>query len=138
MKDSPWVVLALAVMVVLSCTWTAQAAEDWRPVDTADLASKTPVVEKDADAEALFWEVRLDDAQTDKTVFKHYLRMKIFTARGVESQSRIDLPYEARTKIADVVARTIKPDGTIIELKKDVSGYGIQQRQTNVRCVLSA
>lgn len=108
-----------AILVALSFSPILEAAEDWRPVNPEDLALKNPVVEKDADAEALFWEVRLDDAQTDRTVLRHYLRMKIFTARGVESQSRIDLPYFDRVKIADIVARTIKPDGTIIELKKD-------------------
>ena len=66
--------------IIFACR--LEAAEDWRPISADDLASKSAVVEKDADAEALFWEVRLDDAQTDKTVLRHYLRMKIFTARG--------------------------------------------------------
>lgn len=112
-------VLAGTVLAVLAFFQTVQAAEDWRPVNPEDLAVKAAAVEKDADAEALFWEVRLDDAQTDKTVFRHYLRMKIFTSRGVESQSRIDIPYLNGVKIADIVARTIKPDGSIVELKKD-------------------
>ena len=84
-----------------------------------ELALTTPVVEKDADAEAIFWEVRLDDAQLDKTIFRHYLRMKVFNSRGVETYSRIDLPYFNGVKILDLVARTVKTDGTVIELKKD-------------------
>ena len=111
--------LVSAPLLVLCIACTAQAADPWRPINPEDLALKTPSVEKDADAEALFWEVRLDDAQTDQTVLKHYLRMKIFTARGVESQSRIDLPYGPRQKIVDIVARTVKPDGTVVELKRD-------------------
>lgn len=40
----------------------AQAApSDWKPVDPADLALATPRVEKDADAEAIFWEVSITD-----------------------------------------------------------------------------
>jgi Domain of Unknown Function with PDB structure (DUF3857) len=93
--------------------------QEWKPVGPEDLAQNTPLVEKDADAEALFWEVRLDDAQVEKTVFRHYLRMKVFTARGVETQSRIDLPYINGVKIADIVARTIKTNGSVVELKKD-------------------
>src|SRR5688572_2005678 len=95
--------IAGTLLAILAFSQTGRAAEEWRPVNPEDLALKAAVVEKDADAEALFWEVRLDDAQTDKTVFRHYLRMKIFTARGVESQSRIDIPYLNGVKINDIV-----------------------------------
>src|SRR6266404_7103384 len=97
---------------------TALAGDDWKPLDPAHLALKTPVVEKDADAEAIFWEVRINDAGED-LVFSHYIRIKVFTERGKESQSKIDIPYIGRNKITDVAGRTIKPDGTIVELKKD-------------------
>ena len=33
----------------------------WRPVDPADIALKAPIVEPDADAEAIFWDIRVDD-----------------------------------------------------------------------------
>jgi hypothetical protein len=94
------------------------AGEDWKPIDPSQLATKAPVVEKDADAEAIFWEVRINDAGED-LVFSNYIRIKVFTERGKESQSRIDIPYLGRNKILDVAGRTIKPDGTIVELKKD-------------------
>jgi hypothetical protein len=99
---------------------------DWRPIDPAHLAQKEPVVEKDADAEALFWEVRVADeleGASPRTVLSHYIRIKIFTERGRESQSRIDIPFGKvlgrEIKIKDIAGRTIKPDGSIIELKKD-------------------
>jgi hypothetical protein len=34
---------------------------DWKPVDLADLALKAARVEKDAEAEAIFWEVWVAD-----------------------------------------------------------------------------
>ena len=105
------------MLVLFACR--AEAAEDWRPISREDLDANAATVEKDADAEALFWEVHLDDAQSDKTVFRHYLRMKIFTARGAETQSRIDLPYINGTRIAEIQARTTRPDGSVVELKKD-------------------
>jgi hypothetical protein len=112
------------LMLCLGLAWPAVvfAGDDWRPVDPADLALKSPMVEKDADAEALFWEVRLsDDAEdgTPRTVLRHYVRIKIFTERGRESQSKIDIPFLGNWKIQDIAARTIKPDGNIVELKKD-------------------
>jgi hypothetical protein len=97
-------------------------ADDWRPVDPGDLALKAPVVEKDADAEAIFWEVRLSDeldGGTPRTVLRHYVRIKIFSERGRESQSKIDIPFLSNWKIEDIAARTVKPDGSIVALKKE-------------------
>lgn len=98
-------------------------SDDWKPVEPAHLALKTSTVEKDADAEGLFWEVRIDDNPEGDLIFNHYVRVKVFTERGRESQSKIDLPFGnisgGETKIKDIAARTIKPDGSIVELKKD-------------------
>ncbi|HEV2764335.1 MAG TPA: DUF3857 and transglutaminase domain-containing protein [Pyrinomonadaceae bacterium] len=108
--------LRLAALVCLSAL-TANAA-DWEPVNPSDLALKTPVVDKDADAEAIFWRVRVDDASDEGLTFTHYVRVKIFTERGRESQSKVEIPYTNRAQVKDVTARTIKPDGTVVELKK--------------------
>jgi hypothetical protein len=104
--------------VFLLAALPALAGDDWRPIDPGQLAMKDPVVEKDADAEAIFWEVRINDSATD-LIFSHYIRIKVFTERGKESQSKIDLEYFGTDRITDVAGRTIKPDGTIVELKKD-------------------
>jgi uncharacterized protein DUF3857/transglutaminase superfamily protein len=114
--------------LLLLCLFAAFAApafasyDDWKPIDPAHLAMKAPVVESDADAEGLFWEVRMDDNEQGDLIFTHYLRVKVFTDRGRESQSKIDLLYGklygSEIKISDIAARTIKTDGTIIELKK--------------------
>lgn len=101
---------------------TVFAGDDWRPVDPSDLALKVPVVEKDADAEAIFWEVRLSDeveGDTPRTVLRHYVRIKVFSERGRESQSKIDIPFLSNWKIQDIAARTIKPDGSIVAVKKE-------------------
>lgn len=99
------------------------AGEDWKPIDPTQLALKNSTVEKEADAEGLFWEVRIDDNPEGDLIFNHYLRVKVFTDRGRESQSKIDLPfgnlYGSQIKIGDIAARTIKADGTIVELKKE-------------------
>ncbi len=95
------------------------AGDEWRPVTPAELASKTPLVDKDADAEAIFWEVRIDDSLPEELSFKNYIRVKIFTDRGKQSQSNIDIRYLGSSRIKDIAARVIKPDGTVVELKKD-------------------
>lgn len=112
------------LVLVIAClgVFLAQpsfAGDDWRAIDPTELAMKSPAVEKDADAEALFWEVRLDDSLVEEFSLKNYIRIKIFTERGKESQSKVDLPYAGSTRIKDIAARVIEPDGTIVELKKD-------------------
>jgi uncharacterized protein DUF3857/transglutaminase superfamily protein len=109
---------AFALSSFLLAAVPALAADDWRPIDPGHLAMKQPVVEKDADAEAIFWEVRINDAGED-LVFSHYIRIKVFTERGKESQSKIDITFSGRNKIVDIAGRTIKSDGSIVELKKD-------------------
>jgi Domain of Unknown Function with PDB structure (DUF3857)/Transglutaminase-like superfamily len=92
--------------------------DEWRAVSPEELAMKTPKVEADADAEAIFWEVRVDDSSAEDLSLKHYVRVKIFTERGREKYSKIDIPFFKGMKIKEVAARVIKTDGTIIELNK--------------------
>ena len=102
-------------------TWTTATAagEEWRPLEPADLALKAPVVEPNADAEAIFWDVRVDDGGADDLVLQHYVRIKIFTERGRDKHSKMDIPYIGGVKIKDIAARTIKADGSIVELAKE-------------------
>ena len=97
----------------------AASGEDWRPIEVADLALKEAVVEPHADAEAIFWDIRIDDGGDNSLVLNHYVRIKIFTERGRDQHSKVDIPYFSGTKVQDIAARTIKPDGTIVELAKN-------------------
>lgn len=114
---------AIVFLVLLPPVAILAAGDGWKPVAPSELALKTPVVEKDADAEALFWEVSVDDNPEGDLIFTHYIRIKVFTERGRESQSKIDIQFGrlfgSDIRIGDVAARTVKPDGTIVELKKD-------------------
>jgi len=118
-----WILFALLILVCASITGGSSSAlaggEEWRPVDAADIALKTPIVDPNADAEAIFWDIRIDDGGENDLVLSHYIRIKIFTDKGRDEHSKIDIPYVGGTKIKDVAARTIKPDGTIVELAKE-------------------
>lgn len=74
----------------------ARAGDDWRPIDPGHLAMKEPVVEKDADAEALFWEVRINDAAQD-LVFTHYIRIKCLPSAEKNRRAESTLPLAAGT-----------------------------------------
>ena len=97
-------------------------AADWRPVTEAELAQKTPRVDPAADAEAIFWDIKIEDSATGgdlKLTMNHYIRIKIFTDRGREKHSTVEIEQFGKRHIVDVAGRTIKPNGTIVELKKD-------------------
>ena len=123
MKFVPRFLPPLFLLCVLLAFPVAAFADEWRAVTPADLALKASVVEKDADAETIFWEVRIDDNPEGDLIFSHYIRIKVFTERGRESHSKIDIPFgkifNSNIKIQNISARTIKPDGSIIELRKN-------------------
>src|SRR5438876_11615605 len=77
--------------------------EEWRPVEPAELALKKPMVDPDADAEAIFWDIRVDDGGESNLVLSHYIRIKIFTERGREQESKIDIPFFSGTDRKSVV-----------------------------------
>lgn len=113
--------IALSVAAAWILSLPASAAVDWRPIDESLLALDQPKLDPDADAEALLWEVWIADEiqgtmlQTEKT---HYVRIKVFTERGVEEQGTVEIPSVSKMKIHDLRGRTIKPDGRIVELEK--------------------
>src|SRR5262249_34938545 len=111
----------IVYLILLSAPAQAQV-QAWKPIDPAHVALRAPVVEKDADAEALFWEVYFRDefdGSTAHKVFSNYVRIKIFSQRGVENHGKVDIVYSTRGNVRDIAARTIKPDGSIVEMKKD-------------------
>lgn len=92
---------------------------DWRPVTSDELQMKAGKVEADADAEAIFWEVRIDDSSSEDLSRRHYVRVKVFTERGRENYSKFDIPFAKGTKIKELAARVIKADGSIVDIKKE-------------------
>ena len=115
-----FVLLVVVVCLVLYAFLPAFAVgEDWRAITPAELAMKTPIVDPDADAEAIFWEVRIDDSSSEDLSLQHYVRVKIFTERAREKYGKFDIPFTKGMKIKDVAARVTKPDGASVEIQKD-------------------
>ena len=113
------VLIALILVSRVNSPSVLAGGDEWRPVDPADLALKAAIVEPNADAEAIFWEISIDDAGADDLVLSHYVRIKIFSERGRDAHSTMEIPFINGMKIKDIAARTIKTDGSIIELAKD-------------------
>ena len=103
------------VTVVLFLVGGTLPAADWRPVNASELAQKTPRVDPGADAEAIFWDIRLEDRLEGgdlSLAMNHYIRIKIFTDLGREKYATVEIPRFGKRSISDVAGRTIKPDGT--------------------------
>lgn len=114
------VLVGVSLFYLLNVPWLSAA--DWRPIDPSELAQKTPKIDPAADAEAIFWDTKIEDRYLGSDVslaLNNYVRIKIFTERGKELHSTVEIPRYGKRAILDVAGRTIKPNGTIVELKKD-------------------
>ncbi len=120
------------ICLIFVCSQTTLAFNnDWRAITPAELSMKTPRVEPNADAEVIFWEVRVDDTSSD-LVMRHYKRIKIFTENGREKHSKVDIPFTKRMKISEIEARVIKADGSIVVLNKsDIFEREIARKNKN-------
>ncbi|MBV8905397.1 MAG: DUF3857 domain-containing protein, partial [Acidobacteriia bacterium] len=105
----------------------------WRPITPEELSASKPAIDPSADAEAIFREVRmLNEAATfgyPVDVITEYVRLKIFTARGKEKYGTVQIPYWGKSVITGVEGRTIKPDGTVLELKRDAIFDKVAEKQ---------
>lgn len=132
-----WRFLLLSTLSVLVPAAAAARVEvGWKPVEPADLALARSAIEPAADAEAVFWEVYVEDQSTaagPRTVFHHYVRVKVFNERGAASQGTVNIPYRSGTKIGGVKGRTIKPDGTIVPLKEDAEFDRVMVKASGVK-----
>jgi hypothetical protein len=83
---------------------------------------KAPEIEPQADAEALLWDVRVSHDLYEggwRTEQWQYLRVKIFSEAGRDRLGTVDIPYGTNHSVSEIQGRTIRPDGSIAELRKD-------------------
>lgn len=109
----------LSAFLLIAGNGTAIAA-DWPLIAPADLSLAKPRIDPNADAEVLLWDVRItdsDDLDQVATILQHHLRIKIFTERGRETHSKVDLTYSNDARVRDVEGRTVSPTGAITELR---------------------
>jgi hypothetical protein len=115
-------VLAALLMMLFMGAAKGRASSGWKPLGADDLdVTATSIGYPDADAAILLREGDLDDDSSEGTSLKIYVRMKVFNERG-RRYGDVRLPYRLDLgKIADVHARTVRPDGKAIEVeKKDI------------------
>ncbi len=86
--------------------------DEWQPVSPDDLALKDNPASPGSHAMYLYREVTVDGK---KAAIFTYIRIKIFTQKGTENGD-VAIPFtKGLDDIKDIRARTIRPDGTILD-----------------------
>lgn len=93
---------------------TARSADDWQPIDPADLALKDNPKAPGADAMILYRDSMIDAKESSDI---EYVRIKIFTQAGTKNAD-VEIPFvKGFDEIRDVRARTIRVDGSIVNFQ---------------------
>jgi Domain of Unknown Function with PDB structure (DUF3857) len=89
----------------------SSADADWLPIQPADLALKDNPASPGANAMILY---REGDVVSQEPSVHEYVRIKIFTQEGTK-EGNVELPVDGQSvNIVDIHARTIQPDGSIV------------------------
>ncbi|MBI3886682.1 MAG: DUF3857 and transglutaminase domain-containing protein [Opitutae bacterium] len=93
----------------------------WPALIPEELAATKSLIEPDADVEVLAREQTVDSSEGGVRT-DYFFRLKAFTKAGAEKLAKIEIPYDkTQGSVTGIEARTIRPDGTVLELKsKDV------------------
>jgi len=95
----------------------SQASEDWLPVPPDDLALKDNPSQPGAHAMILYRQSHIDArrAAIDGDSDEEYIRIKVFTEEGVKQETNVEVVFSKQSSdIKDVRARTIRPDGSVM------------------------
>ena len=91
----------------------ARAGDEWLPIDPAELKMTSEPLALGAPAIYLYRQVDRNDKLTASSEY-NYLRIKILTEEG-RKYANIEIPFEKEYfKVSGIRARTIHPDGTIV------------------------
>lgn len=111
------------LFLLLAAAAALLRAEDWQPVDSSLLQRTQPKIDPDADAEYILHKTSVEDRVLGGSdvvlIYSYYVRMKIYTERGREKYSIIDIAAPNDGMISGLKARTLLPDGKIVPLEKD-------------------
>ena len=106
------ILLAVSILTaLLAFSGNSRAKDDWLPVPPEDLALKDNPLNPGAHAMILYRETAIE---TKIAAQYEYRRIKIFTEEG-KKFGDVELPFlKSQSDIKDVRARTIRPDGSIV------------------------
>jgi len=102
--------------------------DDWPPIDPAELKMDSEPKAPGAPAIYLYRQVDRDDQRAAATEY-NYLRIKILTEEG-RKYANIEIPFEKGYKVGGIRARTIHPDGTIVNYEGKIYENTVAKSRT--------
>jgi hypothetical protein len=132
--------LAFLLILVVACLLfrphlPTTSGDDWLPIDPADLKMTSEPKAPGAPAIYLYRQVDRKDATRAATEY-NYVRIKILTEEGRQF-ANIEIPYyrqDASVNISNIRARTIRPDGTVVNFDGKVYDKTIEKTKgTKIR-----
>jgi hypothetical protein len=108
---------AAGFLLLLFLPSGAVAGEAWPPIPPEELTLKDASWDPGAHAVILYRDWFIDQRDSSYTV--HY-RIKVLTEEG-KKYADIEIPYgKELSRISDLKARTVRPDGTSVEFKGEI------------------
>jgi len=114
--NSRTLVFAL-VMVIAAINYEEGSAQKWGEVSNEETAMTSLPEEPDADAAVLFDKGRYSFPSYEEVLLNRHIRVKIFTARGVES-AKISIPFAHGDKIKGLEGQVYCRSGKKFKLDK--------------------
>jgi hypothetical protein len=109
----------VAFCLLLPAPAGAQSDDEWIPCTEAERKVAPDSALGSRDAVVLLYRLAIDDGNYGRTTRTAYYRVKIFTPEGMKLGD-VSIPFiKGKTKVTDVAARMILPDGTIQEIAPD-------------------
>lgn len=130
---------SLARTLFGSCLFSAvaclAAAAEWPAIVPAELAATHGQIDPEAAVEVLESVTVIDQRASSGISTEVYMRLKVFTAVGVDQVSKVEIPFDRRTaRVKEIEARTIRPDGSVVAVKNQdiferevVKGGGVRE-----------
>jgi Domain of Unknown Function with PDB structure (DUF3857)/Transglutaminase-like superfamily len=114
----------LIALTLLCARPSAVRADDWQPISPQDLTMKSEPLAPNAPAISLFRQVDRDDTDGSEL---DYTRVKILTEEG-RKYADVEIVFDkAEETIRGIQARTIRPDGTIVNFNGTVYEKPVMQ-----------
>jgi hypothetical protein len=105
-------------------------ADEWQPIDPADLKMTGEPKAPGAPAIYLYRQVDRKDAGRVNHTEYNYVRIKILTEEG-RKYANVEIPYsKAVTAISGIAARTIHPDGSVVNFNGKIFETTIVKSKT--------
>ncbi|MFY9751051.1 MAG: DUF3857 domain-containing protein [Candidatus Acidiferrales bacterium] len=111
--------LTILTLIVVVSPGKSLAGDAWLPIAPEDLALKDNPASPGAAAMILYRESNVNEKYTDEdgAYVDEYVRVKIFTQEGTK-WADVEVPFvKEYSDVKDVRARTIHPDGSIMEFQ---------------------